>query len=162
VADLGAQHGFSSTKPSTAKRDSVTFFGNLGHHFSYEGTSMSKIRNAASVTFCLLLVAIASSCGTSHSGPTLTGIDLNPISPNILVNHTQQFTATGHFSDGSTANLTTNANWSSDNTTVATIENFGTQPGLATGKSAGQANITVSFAQGSSTVNASTDLTVEK
>ena len=63
---------------------------------------MSKIRNAASVTFCLLLVAIASSCGTSHSGPTLTGIDLNPISPNILVNHTQQFTATGHFSGQAT------------------------------------------------------------
>jgi trimeric autotransporter adhesin len=125
---------------------------------------MSKIRSAASVMFCLLLVAITSSCGTSHSGPTLTGIDINPISPTIRISthDTQQFTATGHFSDGSTASLTTNANWSSDNTAVATIQNLGTQPGLATGKSVGTANITVSFAQGSSTVNASTDLTVDK
>jgi trimeric autotransporter adhesin len=123
---------------------------------------MSKIRSAASVMFCVLLVVIASSCGSSNSGPTLTGIDITPISPAILVNDTQQFKATGHFSDGSTADLTANASWSSSNTTVATIENFGKQPGLATGKSAGSANITVSFAQGSSTVNASTDLTVEK
>lgn len=123
---------------------------------------MSKAKSGASVMFCLFLTVIASSCGSSHSGPTLTGIDISPISPNILVNGTQQFTATGHFSDGSSGDLTTNANWSSDNTTVATIESIGTQPGLATGKSAGKANITVSFAQGSSTVNASTDLTVEK
>jgi len=123
---------------------------------------MSKIRSSASVMFCLLLALMGASCGSSHSGPTLTGIDITPISPIIHVSHMQQFTATGHFSDGTTADLTINANWSSDDTTVATIENLGTQPGLATGKNVGKANITVSFAQGSSTVNASTDLTVEK
>jgi trimeric autotransporter adhesin len=111
---------------------------------------------------CVALMGMVASCGTSHSGPTLTGIDISPISPTIGVNATQQFTATGHFSDNSTADLTTNATWSSDNTTVATVENLGTQPGLATGKGVGQANITVSFAQGSSTVRASTDITVVK
>jgi len=71
---------------------------------------MSKIRGAASLVFCLLLGVIASSCGSSHSGTTLTGIDIPPISPVIALNGTQQFTATGHFSDGSTGDLTGNAN----------------------------------------------------
>jgi hypothetical protein len=123
---------------------------------------MCTIRSAASLTFCFLLIAMASSCGSSNSGPTLTGIDISPISPHIAVGETQQFTATGHFSDGTTGNLTAQANWSSDNNAVATIQNFGTTPGLAKGKTVGQANITVSFAQGSSTVNASTDLNVEQ
>lgn len=123
---------------------------------------MRKIRSAASVMFYLMLTVTLWSCGSSNSGPTLTSIDINPISPTILVTETQQFKATGHFSDGTTADLTPQSNWNSDNTAVATIQNVGTQPGLATGKSAGKANITVSFAQGSSSVTASTDLTVEK
>jgi uncharacterized protein YjdB len=73
---------------------------------------------------------------------------------------TGQFTATGHYSDNTTADLTKQSNWSSSVTTVATIQNLGTSPGLATGVAAGQSNITVSFAQGSSSVNASTNLTV--
>jgi uncharacterized protein YjdB len=123
---------------------------------------MRKASSAATILFFLILAVLLSSCGSSNSGPTLTGIDINPISPTIAVGETQQFTATGHFSDGTTASLTAQANWGSDDTTVATVQNLGTHPGLATGKSVGKANITVSFAQGSSTVNASTDLTVGK
>lgn len=123
---------------------------------------MGHIRSAACFAFFIALTILQLSCGSSNSGPTLSSIDIAPISPTVLIGDTQQFTATGHFSDGTTGNLTAQANWSSDNATVASIENVGTQPGLATGKSAGKANITVSFAQGSSTVNASTDITVEK
>jgi hypothetical protein len=112
-----------------------------------------------------LLVVLAfdfSGCGSSYSGTNLTGIDIAPISPSIAVGAQQQFTATGHFSDGSSSDLTKQANWSSSATSVATIQNVGVNPGLATGVSAGQTNITVSFAQGSSSVNASTNLTVTK
>lgn len=123
---------------------------------------MRPIRSAACFAFFAVLAITSLSCGSSNSGPTLSTIDITPISPTILVGDTQQFTATGHFSDGSTGNLTAQANWSSDNTAVATINNVGTQPGLATGKSVGKANITVSFAQGSSSVQATTDISVEK
>jgi len=123
---------------------------------------MYQLRRAALVSFLLTLALLSLSCGTSNGGPTLTSIAIAPISPNITVGDTQQFTATGHFSDGTTSNITPQSSWSSDNSTVATVENFGTQPGLATGKSVGKANITVSFTQGSSSVKATTDLTVEK
>ena len=105
---------------------------------------------------------LLSSCGSSNSGPTLTGIDINPISPTIAVGETQQFTCDRALLRWDNGKLDAQANWGSDDTTVATVQNLGTHPGLATGKSVGKANITVSFAQGSSTVNASTDLTVEK
>lgn len=116
-------------------------------------------RRLAAAVLCTVLGAMFASCGSSNSGPTLTSIVISPTGPTIAVSATQ-FTATGHFSDNTTSDLTTNANWSSSVTTVATIQNLGTHPGLATAVAMGQTTITVSFAQGSSSVNASTNLTV--
>jgi len=90
----------------------------------------------------------------------LTGIDISPTSPSVVIAGTVQFHATGHFSDGPDQDLTANSNWTSSVTSVATVQNFGTQPGLATGVAQGTTNITASFAQGSSSVTGTTDLTV--
>jgi len=114
------------------------------------------IHLAASLLLSIVLLA----CGDNSNSHPVTSIDISPISPTIAVGAMQQFTATGHFSDGSTADLTHQANWSSSVTSVGTIQSVGTQPGLASGVSAGTTQITVSFAQGSSSVTASTDLTV--
>jgi len=62
-----------------------------------------------------------------------------PLSAAIEEGQTQQFSATGTFSDGSTANLTASAAWSS-NAAVATIDGSG----LASGVSAGSTSITAS------------------
>ena len=51
----------------------------------------------------------------------------------IPIGLTQQFTATGHYSDGSTKDLTTSVTWSSSDITVATISNSAGSNGLATG-----------------------------
>jgi hypothetical protein len=107
-----------------------------------------------------LLILLSFGCGGSSSGGTLTGIDIAPISPSVAVGGTQQFTATGHFSNGPDQNITAQSNWNSSNTAVATIQAVGTSPGLATGVATGKTTITASFAQGSSSVQGSTDLTV--
>jgi len=93
-------------------------------------------------------------------GPTLIGVDISPISPTIAVGATQLFTATGRYSDGCVANLTTQSMWTSSDTSIATIAGTGAQPSLASGKSVGQTTITVTSSQGSNSVHASTDLTV--
>ena len=54
---------------------------------------------------------------------------------------TQQFTATGTYSDGSTQNLSNRVTWTSSNTAVATINTNG----LATGVSAGTATISATL-----------------
>jgi plastocyanin/uncharacterized protein YjdB len=65
--------------------------------------------------------------------PTLQSILVTPANPSIIKGASQQFTATGTFSDGSMQVLTSQVAWSSVTTSVATI----TAGGFATGVGAG-------------------------
>ncbi len=73
------------------------------------------------------------------SAATLTSIAVTPTAPSIAKGQTQQFTATGHYSDGTTQDVTTTATWASGTGTVGTI---GVTTGLATGVGVGTTNIT--------------------
>ena len=114
------------------------------------------------LVLCCTLAGMLLACGDNRSSNSLTGISITPTSPSIAVGGTQLFTAPGHFSNGPDQDLTHQSNWTSSVTSVATIAGTGTQPSLATGVSAGTTQITVSFAQGSSNVQASTSLTVTR
>jgi hypothetical protein len=70
---------------------------------------------------------------------TLVSIVVTPANPSIAKGRTEQFTATGKLSDGSTQNLTSGATWSSVTTTVATISAGGLATALAAGTSQIQA-----------------------
>lgn len=72
------------------------------------------------------------------SGVTLTSIDLapNPAS-NLNVGLTQQFTATGNFSDGSTMDISNTATWSTSNQAIASVD----ATGLVRGESPGPVTI---------------------
>ena len=54
-------------------------------------------------------------------GGTLQSIAVTPANPSVAKGLTQQFTATGTFSDGSTQNLTGSVTWASATTSTATI-----------------------------------------
>ena len=82
----------------------------------------------------------------------LSSIAVTPANPSIRKGTTQQFTATGSYSDGSTQNLTSSVTWSSSNVSVATINSTGLATGLGNG------NSTIQAASGS--VIGSTTLTV--
>ena len=71
---------------------------------------------------------------------TLASIAVTPANPSIPRGLTQQFVATGTFTDGSTQVLTSTVSWSSTVATVASIANTGS-PGLATGLSTGTTTI---------------------
>lgn len=53
----------------------------------------------------------------------LQSISVSPNSASIADGLTEQYTATGNYSDGSTATLTSQVTWNSSDTTVATIDN---------------------------------------
>jgi len=72
---------------------------------------------------------------------TLTSIAVTPTNPNILAGATQQLTATGTYSDGSTRNLTSQAAWASSSAAVAVVN----ASGLATAVSAGTTTITAAL-----------------
>ena len=88
--------------------------------------------------------------GTGASG-TLVSIAVAPASTSVPLGATQQFIATGTYSDHSTQNVTASANWSSSVSTVATVG-----AGLATTLAEGTTNI----AAVSGTITGKASLTV--
>ncbi|MDW5265028.1 MAG: Ig-like domain-containing protein, partial [Edaphobacter sp.] len=65
--------------------------------------------------------------------PVLASIAVTPMNPSLVIGQTQQFTATGTYSDGSTQNITSSATWSSANVSGATISSAGLATAIATG-----------------------------
>jgi hypothetical protein len=86
-------------------------------------------------------------------GATLQSVTIAPADASITKGATQQFTATGNYSDGSTKNLTSAMAWTSSNTAAVTISSSG----LATGVTGGSTTIQAT----SSIVSGSTTLTVQ-
>jgi Big-like domain-containing protein/beta-propeller repeat-containing protein len=84
------------------------------------------------------------------NGFTVTALSLTSIAvtpnpaPSIAIGATEQFTATGTFSDGSTQNLTSTATWASSNSGFASISNTAGTRGLATGVAVGMTSINAS------------------
>jgi uncharacterized protein YjdB len=78
---------------------------------------------------------------------SLSGISVAPSAANLAIGVTQQFTATGNYNDGSTANVTSLATWTSSSPAVAAINSTG----LATGIAAGSSTIRASLSGFSST-----------
>ncbi len=75
------------------------------------------------------------------SNATLVSISVTPGNPSISLGSTQQFTAVGTFSDGSTANISGQAQWASTNIDVATVSPVG----LAASAGSGTATITATL-----------------
>ena len=84
---------------------------------------------------------------------TLTSIAVTPVNPTVQVGATQQFTATGTYSNGGTQNITGSVAWASSNTSVVTI----TSAGLATGMNPGSTIISATL----SGITGNTGVTVQ-
>ena len=138
-------------------------------------TSASSPRSHFSLTLlalALILLLVACGGGSSSpsspsnpggstpppSSPTLKSVAISPASPSIAITTTEQFKATGTYSDSSTKDLTTSVAWSSASTAVATVAtgSASAHDGLATGVAVGSTKISASL----NSVGASTVLTV--
>jgi len=75
------------------------------------------------------------------NAPTPVSISITPNNPIVFSGDTQQFSARGQYSDGSTLDLTNTATWTSSDTTVATFSSSG----LATTALAGATNATATY-----------------
>jgi hypothetical protein len=78
----------------------------------------------------------------------LVSISVTPTNPSKAKGLTQQFIATGTYSDGSTLDITNGVIWSSDDTNIATISNTAGSEGLATAVDVGSATIRADGAGG--------------
>ena len=104
------------------------------------------------MTISATLGAISGSTSLTVTAATLVSIAVTPVDTSLPVGETEQFTATGTFSDGSTEVLTSGVTWASSDVTWATISSAG----LATAVSPG--DVTISATLGAN--SGSTSLTV--
>lgn len=98
------------------------------------------------------LTGVSGSTNLSVNNATLAAITVTPTNASIPFGSTQQFTATGVFTDHSTQDLTTQVAWTSSAPSVATISSAG----LATAVAQGHTSIGATFRG----VTGSTDLTI--
>ncbi len=113
------------------------------------GVAVDLAEGSATIT---AMVGSIHGSTTLTSASLLTSIALSPANGQVALGATQQFIATGIFSDGTTHNITGFVTWSSSVPGVATI----TSGGLATASSQGTTTITATLG----TISGSTTLTV--
>ena len=122
-----------------------------------EGATLKCVTTVLILFTAVVLVGCGGGDNASPSPPTpaqktLSSIAVTPASPTVPLGLTQQLKATGTFSDGSTADLTTTVGWSSSNPSFATVN---ATTGLATSVSLGSTVITAT----SGSVSGTTTLT---
>ena len=83
----------------------------------------------------MLVVGCGGGGGGNGTTPpqTLVSIAVTPNDSSIAIGDTQQFTATGTYSDNTTQDLTSLVSWTSSNTSIATISNTGLATPVAAG-----------------------------
>lgn len=107
---------------------------------------------AGSATITATLGTVSNAANLTVTAAVLTSISVTPANSSLLVGGTQQFTATGIFSDSSQQNLSGSATWASSNQNAATVS----AAGLVTASVAGSTSISATF----NSITGSTPLTV--
>ena len=97
------------------------------------------------ITISATLGSITGTTQLTVTAVTLSSITITPATATIARSTTLQFVAIGHYNDGSTQDLTTQANWASSVLNVATVSNAAGDEGLASGKNAGSSTISATF-----------------
>lgn len=84
----------------------------------------------------------------------LTGLEVSPVSASLARGLTQDFVATGRFSDGSTSDVTDQVAWSSSDVAVLSLSNATGSRGRATALSLGSVTVTALLSGQTATASA--------
>jgi hypothetical protein len=113
-------------------------------------TLAARARDAAGNT------ATSSSVNVTVAQPTVTGISVSPTSFSLgFVGGQQPLTVTATYSDGSSKNVTANAGYSSNNTSVATVSSSGVVSAVGNGNAVITATLVTFSATSTATVRLS-------
>jgi hypothetical protein len=137
---------WASSNPAFATISNAASTRGLATGVAAGTTSISATVNGVSSPAVSLTV--------TGTGVTLTSITVAPNTASIAINATQQFTATGHFSDNSSAPVY--VTWSSSNNAIATVNTAGIASGISAG---GPITITATSVQ-FPTISGTSQLTV--
>jgi hypothetical protein len=133
--------GTYSDGSSANLTSSVAWSSTTGSVASVNASGLATAAATGATSVIASLSGVSGSSQLSVTAAPLTSIAVTPATASIAVGATQQFTATGTYSDGSTANLTSSVSWSSSDASIASIASSG----LATGTAAGSTTITAAL-----------------
>ncbi|HEX6803428.1 MAG TPA: Ig-like domain-containing protein [Terriglobales bacterium] len=108
---------------------------------SVRSSGIAHGKKGGSVTITASASGVSGTTTLTVGTGTLSSIAVTPATPTASAGTTQQFAATGTFSDGSTQDVTLNAHWSSSSASIATVANAPSLAGLAHCIAAGSSNI---------------------
>jgi uncharacterized protein YjdB len=148
--------GKFSDGSSTTNLSGVAWKSSKPNIASPRNSGIVRGKKSGLVTISASLSGITGTTTLTVGTGTLVSITVTPASPIVTAGQTQQFVATGSFSDGSTQDITIMAHWSSSVASVTTIANAPSLAGLATTSASGTAVITAN----SGGVSNSTTMTV--
>jgi hypothetical protein len=117
------------------------------------GTPTSSGTFTFTVTVTDANSSTASQAYTVNIAASLNSISVTPLLPSIDVAGTQQFTATGNYSDGSQQDITANVTWSSSATTMVSITSSGLATALMTGSTPATITATMGSVSGTTQMN---------
>lgn len=97
----------------------------------------------------LLLLSLLAGCGSGNSGlppaETLSLVTVTPAAKSVAPGTPVQFTAIGHYLDGTDRDVTDRVTWNSSDSTVASVSNAVGAKGLATAVAPGNVDITATL-----------------
>ncbi len=128
TANVSATASWTVATPAVAKINSSGLATGLTVGSTTVAASLSGISGSATLN-------------VTASTATVTSISVSPASATIVVDASQQFTATATYSDSSTANVSSTASWTVAAPAVATVSSSG----MATGTTAGSKMVTATL-----------------
>ncbi len=141
--DATAKYSDGSTEDVT---DQVAWTSSDTTAATISNVGLAKAVAPGSTTITAALDGMSLSTTLNVTQATLTSIALSPSSPSVPLGKSEQFTATGQYTDGSKMVLTDQVDWMSSSTTVAIISNVAGSQGLA--GTIGQGPTTITAALG--------------
>jgi hypothetical protein len=148
--DLTSLVTWSSSDPS------VTLSNSAGSQGVATGVTVGSAQVSVAFDTCTTASGCADGAAVTVTSALLQSITLAPAGASVPVGLTRQLAATGHFSDGTTQDLTASAAWVTSDASVASVSNSPGTEGLATALAVGSVTVDATFAS----VTGSTTLTV--
>jgi uncharacterized protein YjdB len=131
------------TDGSTTTLTNVSWKSSKPQFANVRSSGIVHGKKAGSLTISATAFGVTGTTTLTIGTGTLVSTAITPLNPSVSTGSTQQFIATGTFSDGTLQDVTINSHWSSSNSSVATIANAPIQAGFATTKASGTTTIGV-------------------
>ncbi|MBC3921114.1 Ig-like domain-containing protein [Undibacterium sp. CY18W] len=128
--NVTASSSFSSATPAIATVSTATASNGLVTAIGSGTSTITATFNGSSATATV-----------NVSSALLTSITVTPVNTNLAVGSTQQYLASGNYSDGTTANISNGVTWTTSSPLIATV----LPNGLANAISTGNALVTASL-----------------